>query len=344
MLLRNRPALARQGCAVWTPAQARGGVLAGLLHAAGPPRDATVRRAERAVGLMGIECDRLARAGMRRLLLSEQEILGNVGENLRLGTLYDGLAARLARFGSSMAPRCHRVGIAIRGYDTYWASGLAAGLATGQPVPSAAALAALCAQARRWRNVITELAQAFPQADIIVWPFERFASQPDVPLAHLLGIADVGADFTGRSAVLNAGPGRMKLRQLLSLRGENAVADALPPGEGRWMPFDPSQQATLRRAYAEDIAWLRGGADGLARFVEAALCRVDAPRMPADIPASAPADTTRTVAARETLSHTRGAEDWSAPARFEITSPNGPDTTPVRPAEARQHGRTGIVG
>ncbi len=34
--------------------------------------------------------------------------------------------------------------------------------------------------------------------------------------------------------------------------------------DGRFMPFDPDQRAALRAQYAEDLAWLADGADGLA--------------------------------------------------------------------------------
>ncbi len=39
-------------------------------------------------------------------------------------------------------------------------------------------------------------------------------------------------------------------------------------GEGRWHPFDSAQTAALREAYADDLLWLRAGADGLATLIE----------------------------------------------------------------------------
>ena len=42
----------------------------------------------------------------------------------------------------------------------------------------------------------------------------------------------------------------------------------LPPGDGRWAPFDPCQTAALRETYADDMMWLAGGADGLARLLK----------------------------------------------------------------------------
>ena len=42
----------------------------------------------------------------------------------------------------------------------------------------------------------------------------------------------------------------------------------LPASEEPWQPFDPAQRAALRETYADDLFWLRAGADGLARLVE----------------------------------------------------------------------------
>ena len=43
---------------------------------------------------------------------------------------------------------------------------------------------------------------------------------------------------------------------------------ALPQQDGRWRPFSPPQMAAMAEAYADDLFWLRAGADGLATLTE----------------------------------------------------------------------------
>ena len=104
---------------------------------------------------------------------------------------------------------------------------------------------------------------AVPGAEIAVTPFERYAGQPDMLLRQMTGLSvpptDPGTHWANRSPDLPA------LRAVLADRGEDP--DQLP-GEGRWMPFSPEQAMRLRETYADDLFWLRAGADGLAKLTE----------------------------------------------------------------------------
>ena len=46
------------------------------------------------------------------------------------------------------------------------------------------------------------------------------------------------------------------------------MATPMPEGDGRWDPFNDLQRATLREIWADDLFWLRAGADGLAQWLE----------------------------------------------------------------------------
>lgn len=331
LLARNTDALRRLDVVAWTPDRMRGGVFGGLLCGSDKPAAQREWRQNRALGLIGIECDRLVAQGIGTLLVSEQELLGSLDAALGAAQLYPGLAERLARSAPALAPRCVRIGLAIRSYEGFWSSALASSVAQGRPLPDARALDALCAQPRRWRHVIGDVARAFPQAEIVVWPYERFGAQPDVVLAHLLGRPDVAVSFSGARERMAPGPTLPKLRRLLALRGEAEAAAALGDDCGRWAPLGPVREGALRRDYAHDIAWLRGGAEGLARLVETA---------PAPCPASSSAPDPVAAASYPRPNRTG---DWSAPARFEITSPTGAGTPSAPPAEARYNGRAGRV-
>ena len=64
----------------------------------------------------------------------------------------------------------------------------------------------------------------------------------------------------------NHSPDLPALRRVLDARGEDPAR--LPDGGGRWMPFSQAQSRALRETYADDLFWLRAGADGLATLTE----------------------------------------------------------------------------
>ncbi len=265
-LLRNRMALRGAGVEIWTPDRIRSGLFGGLMH---PPEEVTAQtnlRARRSQGIIAIETARLRRDGFSTLLVSEENMIGGIRGNLGQGQIYPQLRDRLARLRPAFPAPVRRIGLAVRSYDTYWASALAYGIGQGLRLPTVAELDRLVTQRRRWRDVVGDVVAAFPEAEIIVWPFERLAGQPDTQLHLLSGGAQAALRLSGTRDWVNASPRRDKLRRLLHMRGDDEGARRIAPGDDRLMPFDPAQQGALRAQYQADLAWLRAGADGLARF------------------------------------------------------------------------------
>lgn len=267
-LTRNRVLLADAGIACWTPDRTRRGLFAGLVHRPDRIDPVTARRARRATGLIGVERDRLTAAGVATLLVSDENMMGSVRANLRAGALYPDLAARLARFAPAFAD-CRRIAVGIRAYDTYWASALAFAVAQGHRMPGTLQLDRLAAGGRGWRQVIGDVAVAFPLAEIVVWPFERVAARPEAQLAALSGTPVRVPPLSGAREWHNAGPRRAALRRILRLRGDDDAALAIPGGSGRWMPFDTDHRAELRARYSDDLDWLASGAGGSVRLLDA---------------------------------------------------------------------------
>ena len=84
---------------------------------------------------------------------------------------------------------------------------------------------------------------------------------------------------TAGSLWSNRRPELPALRAALVARGDDPAI--LPAGEGRWTVFTPDQAMRLRETYADDLHWLRAGADGLARLTENPV-----PEMPTTSPAA----------------------------------------------------------
>lgn len=267
MLWNNRTRLARSGLTAWTPRRTRDGLMAGMLR---HPALMTVRddtRARRSVGRIRVEVDRLRQSGQKFLLVSEENMIGTVVNNLADMRLYPMVAERMSRFAEAFDAGPLRVGLAIRSYEDYWASALAFAVARGQELPDADMLDLLVTQPRRWRMVLRDLARALPGAEICVWSYESLGNRP---VAVLERLTDEPAPPRLRvdDTCHNRGASAQELTDILALRGEAWPQDHAPAPGARWMPFNEDQRAVLRAEYRQDLAWLRAGAEGLATFID----------------------------------------------------------------------------
>lgn len=261
-LRRNGEALFALRIAVWDPERMRGGLANGMIGQHRPLTPELVQKADRSAGLIRLEMQRLAQAGIDRLLASEANMIGSVRDNLHRLALYPQALLRLERFAEVFGAQCSRVALSIRSYEDYWSSALASAVPRGLRWPDQDVLGRLANQPRRWRQVIEEVATLFPRAECVVLPFEALAGQPEAQLSAALGEAvPVLADAR---RWLHRSPNRDMLRQVLKDRGERALARALTEGPERWQPFGSEQLATMRAQYGEDLDWLRAGADGRA--------------------------------------------------------------------------------
>ena len=267
-LEQNAAPLQTRGIRAWTPERTRSGLFSGLVRR---PDELTLqveKRAARSSGLIRVELARHAAMGLTNLIVSEENMIGAVRNNLREKVLYPHLDERLMRFREGFADAANRIVLTVRAYDSYWASSLAYAVAQGDRIPDAGMLDRLVAQPRRWRDVVREVAQCFPKAQVLVLPFERFAGRPEAQLEVMIGRTLELQGLGGLRDWRNASPALPALRRILSYRPSLPPEGLLPGGEGRWMPFDSDQKLELALAYQADIAWLRAGAEGFARFIE----------------------------------------------------------------------------
>ncbi|MEM8694283.1 MAG: hypothetical protein AAGG57_20765 [Pseudomonadota bacterium] len=245
------------GVGVWGPRRTRKGLLSGVMPRMG--FGAEVEQFRRARGRIMMHLDQEAQLGRNTLVVSDENMIGTTRDNLRRGLLYAGIGERMARYAAAFGERLSHVILSVRSLDQYWASAAAFGTGRGHPLQDEDKWAGIATSRRGWRGVITDLACALPDIDIHVMPFEHFAGRPD----QMLGIGvDCIAPEKGCDTWLNNAPRLEDLRPLLAERGDRAAA--LPRGTGRWMPFTAEQRAALKMRYAEDMSWLRAGADGLA--------------------------------------------------------------------------------
>jgi hypothetical protein len=191
-------------------------------------------------------------------------MIGAPRRNLRDSLLYTSIAERMARFGQAFDGRISRVVLSIRSQETYWSSVAAFAVGRGHQVLGTDDLDRLVSTNRQWREVIADLANALPDAEIQVLPYEIWGGFPERKLTQVTGLANPPMKFAREW--MNRAPSLPQLRQILRDRGADPAS--LPEGEGRWHPFSHDQTIALRETYADDLFWLRAGADGAATLIE----------------------------------------------------------------------------
>jgi hypothetical protein len=198
-----------------------------------------------------------------RLIVSDDDLIGTLLDNIATGALYATADRRLRNFLQISDKQVATVLISTRSLDLYWCAALAHGVAQGAQVPHRDRLRALAHAWRGWREVITDMAAALPNASVRVLPFEEYAGRPHQFLADGLEIETV-AEVPRMAGT--ATPALPELRRVVNARGLSQAV--LPFGMGPWNPFTNEEHAVLREKYADDRMWLTAGADGLATLIE----------------------------------------------------------------------------
>ncbi len=263
----NRKSLTRQRTAIWGPGRTRSGLFAGMIRDPNLVQPEDEELAKRSIGRIKMELARAEKNEMTRLVISEENMIGTMGHNFKRSRLYPQAQRRLQRFVPAFEGHKLRIGLSIRSYDSYWASALAFRIKAGSAVPKADQLDLLTTQPRRWRHVISDLAEVFPDAEIAIWSFEAWSSQPQNQLSALTGRQGLSA-LKGGGATNNASLRAAEIGAIARERGQTEIADDLERQIGRYQPFDPNQIYKLRQDYATDIDWLINGSDGLATYYD----------------------------------------------------------------------------
>lgn len=218
----------------------------------------------RAEGRIAMHLARSKQSGVQQLLVSDENMLGLMRRNFRAETLYPAAGERIARYTAAFGGTIKAVHLTLRCPSSYWISALSFCMPRGVLVPSAARIDALAQSKRSWRDVITDIAAAAPHSAIFVSTYEQHASTPQTLLSYLL------AQPTPRSNSAiwrNKRPSAQELMQLpLGICERMRLEQNIQ--SNRWEPFSQAQRAMMQENYADDLFWLRAGADGLAHLLE----------------------------------------------------------------------------
>lgn len=257
----NAVVLADGGIGYWGPFRLRRKMFHGVIP--NPKHGVGAAAFERARGRIGMHLEKSRERGVSKLVVSDENMIGTMRYNFASASLYPAAGERMSRFSAAFAGKINGITLQVRALDTYWPSAVAFCIPRGLRVPDAAKMARLAEQQRNWRDVITDIAAAFPGVKISVSSFERMASHPDQVVSALTGHRGPPSGGIWR----NARPPLQELLRLPLSASEREMLTASQLGT-HWCPFTESQRAELRERYADDLFWLQSGADGLASYLE----------------------------------------------------------------------------
>lgn len=258
----NAAELRARGVVVWGPSDTRDGLLTGVLPVSG--YNSSADQLKRAKARIALRLAKAEEAKVETVLISDENMIGAPRRNLRDHKLYAAIGERMARYNDAFDGRLTSVSLTIRAQDTFWASVMSFAVMRGHKLPSTGLLRTLSQASRTWRDVITDLSCAVPGVKINVMPFETIAGLPEMRFAMMTGKDNL--PLKSAREWLNRAPDLRQLRRCLATRGGDV--SSLPTGAGRWQPFDSEQLCALKEAYADDLFWLRSGAEGLAELNE----------------------------------------------------------------------------
>ncbi|MGH1577554.1 hypothetical protein [Planktotalea sp.] len=263
MYLRQHNAeLGEMGVGFWGPLRLRKGMFHGIIPA--PELGIGPLDFARAQGRLGLQMARAHHRGLKQIVVSDENMLGIMRRNFTAQQLYPAAGERIARYVAAFGGAVGAIHLTIRCLSSYWPSAFSHCIPRGAQVPSMSRLSALAQSRRSWRDVIMDIAAAAPNLPLFVSTFEQHAARPHRILAYLLGeIAPIPQAPIWRNQ-------RPSLQDLLQLPLQELEQAQLlsQTHRDRWEPFTQAQSAALQETYADDLFWLRSGADGLAHLLE----------------------------------------------------------------------------
>lgn len=227
----------------------------------------------------------------RRVLLSDENLIGDCAEIMRSGKLYPRMLTRLRRLRELLGQEPREIWFAVRAYDHFLASAYVEANRHAKEFLSWDATAArVDLSRRRWPQVLADVRTVFPGARVRVWAFEQFVADDRSVMGHLIGEGAARLAYIKEAVRASSSADAIRVAELLSQTlGPAAAAsvfaelDALLPKSATRLGFSPwsdDEKAAFRRLYEADLQQL-GQADGLELISVAA--QVGEPRSTAAI-------------------------------------------------------------
>ncbi|MGJ8585087.1 MAG: hypothetical protein ACSHXD_13395 [Marinosulfonomonas sp.] len=262
--------LAKDGVAVWPPKAMRTphrSTFVDLVHRSEIEPEAA-RLVDQTVWSVRDEMADLKAQGYRRLLVSEENMIGPMDLNFRTRTLYPKVRRRLLAYAQLFQVAPKTVFITIRDYASYWASSFSF-VSLRKPLqPFENMKFDIVNEPRGWCDVIADVSASFPMSQIVVGSYSKTPQDALVWAKAMLGIP-VDHSFSLPDRPANAAfsaAGLAKAAELSALDPNltvpelrQAVRDLNPPGAAPFQPFTARELGAFSSRYDADIMEIRSG-------------------------------------------------------------------------------------
>lgn len=183
---KNRDVLSEAGVQLFLPKDIRGKI--GLKLPS--PRQSYARNLRRCADT-GPRLRRMIRNGVedkpptKRVIVSEENLIGSCKNNLILNGLYPDLAMRLSLLSEHFNDSSVTIFFTVRTYSKFVTSNYTSALRNGTLLEKAEVASSLWPLSRSWVNVVTEIQAALPRARLLIWRYEDFERSEAAVLAGL---------------------------------------------------------------------------------------------------------------------------------------------------------------
>ena len=265
----NRQRLSDLGICFLGPDQIRNGDFEGLLVRRAELTLLQFRKSQKAVRKLRCLLDSERRAG-RRVILSEENILGSIRHNVDTMSVYPNIQNSL----DMLKPAFEQVDVfyfSIRPLHVWWNSCLSFAIRHFRRPPSDMQLDYIAYNsALGWRPVIQAVCKAFPKARVKVIEFGALTAEPILQLSEVTGWQDL-SHLEQKHRIFNRSKPINHLKEVLQELGDSiGIARLAGKGEGRRLNmFSETGVSLLSEAYARDLEWLRSQTDHRISFLEA---------------------------------------------------------------------------
>ncbi len=194
-------------------------------------------------------------------IISDENMIGTCGDIVSAGKLYPNLRSKLGAVAAMLEGHEVRLFISVRCYASFYAAAYSEALRYGEGSSAEVFRRRLDPAARRWPDVLADIADLFPSSPIVVWPYETFA-QCRTEIFDALAGTEIATKLHLSREVLRPSPSQDAVDQAERFAGRfgwRLAACLMPFFESRAnasVPFDPwteIERRELRQLYAADL-------------------------------------------------------------------------------------------
>ncbi|MBV1868696.1 MAG: hypothetical protein KUG69_12450 [Marinosulfonomonas sp.] len=229
--------------------------------------DANKKSVDGAVSAMQDAIQQRIDGGRAQLLVTEENLLGSMPQNLLAQSLYPNAAKRMLAYSQLFPVPPARIFVCLRSYASYWASCYCYAALRNDLPDIKGSCDNLVQAPRGWLDVLTDLSAVFPDSRIVVWEHRKTADILKDVVAMIFGPVaqrmDLPKNLKNRALNAVAFEKAMHLHkndpELSGSDLQDAVAALDKAGGASFQPFSGAQVNVLNARFAADLKKIAAG-------------------------------------------------------------------------------------